>query len=330
MDDFLVRLCGIDCVIVQDQFPHTAISKCFLCVTVSAAGVGSDYMNPFITMLASNSKLDGTARATCCCSTEVTTQPVLFTAAAAATDTNPSTLCLAGPAQILSDGSITQALSAGTLGVSASSLPVEGQLPVCSTTAPATTAVYLEPKQEPTEEVMSVMPGGDMSLGGGDMISVLPGSDVLTVGPGLMQSLMLCQAQGGCPAEVSEVLQQVPAQHISPATVNTALQQVTPVVAVDAPASSSQGSDAGTEMASAGLEPAAAAKLPSDGTLTSAIQSGIPITINPSSLTGPVAINQVFVPIYSNTDKGPIIELVPIKANPAPAPTPPLLPQVTQ
>jgi hypothetical protein len=56
--------------------------------------------------------------------------------------------------------------------------------------------------------------------------------------------------------------------------------------------------------------------LPQDGTLTAAIQSGIPVTIDPSSLTGPVAINQVFVPIYSNTEKGPIIELVPIKTGP--------------
>lgn len=53
--------------------------------------------------------------------------------------------------------------------------------------------------------------------------------------------------------------------------------------------------------------------LPDDGTLTSAIQKGIPVSIvagaNPSS----IVLNQVFVPVYSNTEKGPVIELVPLK-----------------
>ena len=276
-------------------------------------------MSPLVTMLTGDSKLDGTG-ATCCCSTEVTTQPVLFAGVSTSTDTSPSTLCLASPTQVLSDAGVTQAMPAGPSGVSASSVPLEGQLPV----SVAPTTVYFETKQEPAGEVMSVMPGGNM-------VSVLPGNDVLSVTPGLMQSLMLCQSQGGCPAEVTETLQQMTAQQqISRAAVNTTLQ-VPSAVTVDSPAPSSLGPDAAT-VTSTVLEPAPPAQLPSDGTLTAAIQSGIPVTIDPSSLTGPVAINQVFVPIYSNTDKGPMIELVPIKANPAPAPTPTpqSLPQVSQ
>lgn len=53
--------------------------------------------------------------------------------------------------------------------------------------------------------------------------------------------------------------------------------------------------------------------VPGDGTLTSAIQKGIPISILPGASPESIVLNQVFVPIYSNTDKGPVIELVPIK-----------------
>ena len=51
-----------------------------------------------------------------------------------------------------------------------------------------------------------------------------------------------------------------------------------------------------------------------DGTLTSAIQKGIPVSILPGANPESIVLNQVFVPVYSNTDKGPVIELVPIKA----------------
>ncbi|CAG5125313.1 unnamed protein product, partial [Candidula unifasciata] len=53
--------------------------------------------------------------------------------------------------------------------------------------------------------------------------------------------------------------------------------------------------------------------VPGDGTLTSAIQKGIPISIVPGASPESIVLNQVFVPIYSNTDNGPVIELVPIK-----------------
>lgn len=53
--------------------------------------------------------------------------------------------------------------------------------------------------------------------------------------------------------------------------------------------------------------------VPGDGTLTSAIQKGVPIFILPGTSPESVVLNQVFVPIYSNTDKGPVIELIPIK-----------------
>ncbi|BFZ09297.1 hypothetical protein BsWGS_12336 [Bradybaena similaris] len=53
--------------------------------------------------------------------------------------------------------------------------------------------------------------------------------------------------------------------------------------------------------------------VPGDGTLTSAIQKGIPVSILPGASPESIVLNQVFVPIYSNTDKGPVIELVPIK-----------------
>ncbi|XP_005098642.1 uncharacterized protein LOC101854084 [Aplysia californica] len=53
--------------------------------------------------------------------------------------------------------------------------------------------------------------------------------------------------------------------------------------------------------------------LPEDGTLTSAIQKGIPVSILPGANPESIVLNQVFVPVYSNTDKGPVIELVPIK-----------------
>uniref|UniRef100_A0A2C9JCI3 C2H2-type domain-containing protein n=1 Tax=Biomphalaria glabrata TaxID=6526 RepID=A0A2C9JCI3_BIOGL len=52
-----------------------------------------------------------------------------------------------------------------------------------------------------------------------------------------------------------------------------------------------------------------------DGTLISAIQKGIPISMLTGTYPDSIVLNQVFVPIYSNTDKGPIIELVPIKTN---------------
>ncbi|KAH9512263.1 hypothetical protein Btru_041329 [Bulinus truncatus] len=54
--------------------------------------------------------------------------------------------------------------------------------------------------------------------------------------------------------------------------------------------------------------------IPEDGTLTSAIQKGIPISILTGANPECVVLNQVFVPVYSNTDKGPVIELVPIKS----------------
>ncbi|GFO43062.1 metal regulatory transcription factor-1 [Plakobranchus ocellatus] len=53
--------------------------------------------------------------------------------------------------------------------------------------------------------------------------------------------------------------------------------------------------------------------VPQDGTLTSAIASGIPVSIMPGASPESVVLNQLFVPVYSNTDKGPVIELVPLK-----------------
>ena len=55
--------------------------------------------------------------------------------------------------------------------------------------------------------------------------------------------------------------------------------------------------------------------IPKDGTLTSAIASGIPVSIMPGASPESVVLNQLFVPVYSNTEKGPVIELVPVKPN---------------
>ena len=63
-----------------------------------------------------------------------------------------------------------------------------------------------------------------------------------------------------------------------------------------------------------------------DGSLTSALQSGIAVTVDPNSLirasrvdgvdalVGPVAINQVFVPVYTSMDTGPVIQLFPLNS----------------
>ncbi|RUS83936.1 hypothetical protein EGW08_008291 [Elysia chlorotica] len=59
--------------------------------------------------------------------------------------------------------------------------------------------------------------------------------------------------------------------------------------------------------------PASTQAIPKDGTLTSAIASGIPVSIMPGASPESVVLNQLFVPVYSNTEKGPIIELVPVK-----------------
>ena len=59
--------------------------------------------------------------------------------------------------------------------------------------------------------------------------------------------------------------------------------------------------------------PASTPTIPKDGTLTSAIASGIPVSIMPGASPESVVLNQLFVPVYNNTEKGPIIELVPVK-----------------
>ena len=59
---------------------------------------------------------------------------------------------------------------------------------------------------------------------------------------------------------------------------------------------------------------AQASALLEDGTLTTAIQNGIPVNLVSGANPESIVLNQVFVPVYSNTDKGPVIELIPIKA----------------
>ncbi|GFS01838.1 metal regulatory transcription factor-1 [Elysia marginata] len=66
---------------------------------------------------------------------------------------------------------------------------------------------------------------------------------------------------------------------------------------------------------SSGTVPVSAPAIPKDGTLTSAIASGIPVSIMPGASPESVVLNQLFVPVYSNTETGPIIELVPVKPN---------------
>ena len=61
----------------------------------------------------------------------------------------------------------------------------------------------------------------------------------------------------------------------------------------------------------------APAALPSgisgNATLTSAIEQGVPVSVNPGASPESMVLNQVFVPVYRNTDKGPVIELLPMK-----------------
>ena len=77
---------------------------------------------------------------------------------------------------------------------------------------------------------------------------------------------------------------------------------------------SQQGTALGTSVPQQGSSLGAApVNLPEDGTLTSAIQRGIPVSILPGANPESIVLNQVFVPVYSNTDSGPVIELVPIK-----------------
>nr|KAG5698266.1 hypothetical protein BaRGS_024073 [Batillaria attramentaria] len=224
-------------------------------------------------------------------------------------------------------------------GVSAETVTADGQIPL-STAA----AVLLEPKQEPgivsvipgdisvipagdlsvtaSSDItviasgnvsvgpggdVSVIPNGEMSLVPGGNVSVipssvvpstdtpvvLPGSDMLSVTPSQLQSLVLSQPE--CPVEAAPQVTSLASENSSvPSTTLTPGSECIP---------SSSGSTAEQQSSN-------------DGTLTAAIQRGIPVTIDPTSLTGPVALNQVFVPIYSNTEKGPVIELVPLKTSP--------------
>ena len=276
-----------------------------VCVTVAAAG-SQDYVPSIITVLPTDSALSG-AGITCSFPDPSAQSSTILT-----TDPTAAPLCLAGTAQVVADASMQQTLSTASLGVSASSVSHDAQLPVNA----AATTVFLQPKQEGVGEVVSI---GEVPVGG-DVMTVMPTGDVLSITPGLMQSLVLSQPE--CPGTVADSSQVAVSQQVSGPVL-----QVSPSVTCDTLLASTQGSDV-SMTAVTSLEPAAAPQLSTDGTLTAAIQSGIPVTIDPSSLAGPVAINQVFVPVLNNTEKGSVIELVPIRADPTP--TTQLQPQVSQ
>lgn len=194
-------------------------------------------------------------------------------------------MCVVDPAQIMPNCCVPK-------GVSAASVLIENSVCV----KPKVNKVLLEPKEEPGVVPMlpaDVMPG-----------SVVEKSEV-TIGLSSDASVSVISTrvqphsmpQQACPSSVA------------------ADACCLPQVINSMPADSMAAQGTSNTQCSDSLESSAAQQVSNDGTLTSAIQNGIPVTIDPSTLTGPVALNQVFVPIYSNTDKGPIIELVPIKTS---------------
>lgn len=168
--------------------------------------------------------------------------------------------------------------------MSDSTVFTEAQMPANS----LTTAVLLEPKIEP-DLVSSEEEARSEGLNS-DLVQVMPGSDIVSVASGIVRL-----PQHICPSAVTD---------------SESMPQIGSVCL-----NCTEASCTSNNVVSTSFVPSSEHRMANDGTLTAAIQSGIPVTIDPASLTGPVALNQVFVPIYSNTDKGPVIELVPIKTS---------------
>ncbi|XP_076444987.1 uncharacterized protein LOC143282953 [Babylonia areolata] len=271
--------------------------------SVTSAGV-QDNICPIITIISGDSTVTGPC-ITCNMIDDAVQQATMTTAAA-------DPIASAGlpqptPPQLVPSPSLQQ--DAGPLGtMSVPSVSLDGQLPIAAATPPS---VLLQPQVKQEGEVVG---------GGGEVVTVVPGGGLLSMNPELMQSLVLSPGgEGGAPAMTGDpAATHITLQQVPPTAVNSTLQ-VTPPAPPPAPDTAATASTSATDVPMTpltSLEPMVTTQVPNDGSLTAAIQSGIPVNFTPSLLNGPVAINQVFVPVYSNTDRGPVIELVPLKTNP--------------
>ncbi|KAL8559509.1 hypothetical protein ACOMHN_037173 [Nucella lapillus] len=303
---------------------------------VAPAG-GSDNICPIIAIISGG---DPSVASGPCITCNFLDNPAQAPLPSAADSNSGSVLSQAPPKPpLLSDIGLQQ--SQDSLGLSvAPSLALNRDLPITTPTATAPPpTLFVQPPVKQEGEGVVGMGGGGGGEGEGEVVTVMPGGDLLSMSPELMQSLVLSQAEGSQPVATSTpthiTLQQVPPtavppthitlQQVPPTAVNPPTLQVAaplPPPPTSTPSTSLVGADVGGLAAPplTSLEPlvttAPQMQMPTDGTLTAAIQSGIPVNFAPSSLSGPVAINQVFVPVFNHTERGPVIELVPLNPTP--------------